>query len=139
MRLDPYSLENQTWLARAYLSDRREADAVPLFEAAIAGGWNVARVEFAGALMFGNDLPADPPRAVALFRDAASEGYAPGEAGIGFAYEYGLGMPQDFNSAERWYRRALAHGFTDAKYQLDNLAQARTVRTTGPQRAQPQG
>src|SRR5690606_20870820 len=109
-------------------------------ETAAAGDSVLAHL-LLGQLLNG-DFGAEEPDHVAAnthFTVAAEAGFAPGEVGIALAYEYGLGMPRDYNSAEIWYRRALAHGYADAANLLDSLARTRAVPLTGPQRALPQG
>src|SRR5205085_1870512 len=85
VNLDPASLEDKTWLARAYLAAERGTDAIPLFEAAIAGGWDPANVEYGDVLLFGMGVPADPAHAVRLYREAATRDFAPAELGLGLS------------------------------------------------------
>ena len=139
VRLDAVSLENKTWLARAYLAADRGVEAVPLFEAAIAGGWDLAHVEFGDALLFGDGVAADPARAVGLYAASAARQFAPAEIGLGLAYQTGLGVPLNLSAAEWWFGKALAHGSVDAPYRLDYLAQIRATPITGAQRALPKG
>jgi TPR repeat protein len=139
VQLDEVSLENKTWLARAYLAAARSADAIPLFEAAVAGDWDPALVEFGDALMFGQNMPPDPARAFGLFAEAAGRRFGPAEVGVGLGFQYGYGVPIDFDAAERWYRRALDRGHADAQYSLTGLDYARSFPLTGPQRARPRG
>ena len=139
VRLDPASIEDKNWLARAYLAADRGDDASPLFEAAIAGGWDPARVEFGDVLLFGLGVPSDPARAFQLYREAAIRNFAPAELGLGLSYQNGLGVPTDLAAAEKWYRRSLAHGYANAQYSLDSLAQTNATPLSGPQRALPKG
>ncbi len=37
------------------------------------------------------------------YRQSAAPGYALGEANVGFLYSKGLGVPQDYKEAVRWY------------------------------------
>lgn len=54
------------------------------------------------------------PRLVAL----AKRGNAHAQAELGFAYEYGYGVPQDYAVAVLWYRRAAERGDATAQYLL---------------------
>jgi myo-inositol 2-dehydrogenase/D-chiro-inositol 1-dehydrogenase len=77
----------------------RGTDAIPLFEAAIAGGWDPARVEYGGVLLFGMGVPADSSRAVDLYREAATRNFAPAELGLGLIFQSGKGLPVDLDAA----------------------------------------
>jgi TPR repeat protein len=55
----------------------------------------------------GNGVPKDLTQAVQWFQKAAAQGDPRGCAGLGRAYEKGLGgMPQDRDKAIEWYRKA---------------------------------
>jgi TPR repeat protein len=84
-------------------------------------------------------VPADPGRAFGLYREAAIRNFAPAELGLGLSYQNGLGVPTDLAAAEKWYRRSLAHGYANAQYSLDSLAQTNATPLSGPQRALPKG
>jgi tetratricopeptide (TPR) repeat protein len=53
---------------------------------------------------------------VAEDRAAAEQGNAEAQFRLGVCYEAGLGVPQDYAEAARWYRKAAEHG--NAKAQL---------------------
>jgi TPR repeat protein len=139
VRLDPNSLEDRTWLARAYLAAGRGEEAVRLLEAAIAGDWDPALVELGDALVYGAGVPADPARAFSLYGEAAGRRFGPAELGLGISYQLGLGVPADLNQAEQWFRRALAHGYANAQPSLDTLQHLRANPIGGPQRAMLKG
>lgn len=52
----------------------------------------------------------NPQRAMELYRKAVSQGYALAETGIGFLYDNGLGVPQDYTLAYEHYSKAAAAG-----------------------------
>ena len=56
--------------------------------------------------------------AVSWFRRAAEQGYAPGQAALGFMYARGSGVQQDDAEAVRWHRRAADQGNARAQNNL---------------------
>ena len=48
-----------------------------------------------------------------------------GENEIAFAYEYGKGVPQNYDEAAKWYRKAAGHGLAEAQRNLEILAARR--------------
>jgi TPR repeat protein len=52
----------------------------------------------------------DYPRAVKSFGPAAERGNARAQAYLGFMYQYGRGVPQNYGLAQYWYRRAAEQG-----------------------------
>jgi Sel1 repeat len=69
-------------------------------------------VEYVGA-----GILATPPR----FRKAAEQGEAGAQRELGFAHEFGQGVPLDFTQAAVWYRKAAEQGDANAQYQLGRL------------------
>lgn len=67
-------------------------------------------------LLAGN--PEDEQRACDLFRQAADKGYAASQYRLGYCYESGQGVEQDFSVANQWYERAADQGHVDAQYKL---------------------
>ena len=53
--------------------------------------------------------------AAELFRRAADKGDANGQFFIGLSYEMGRGVPQEKSEAEKWLRKAAAHGSANAQ------------------------
>ena len=51
----------------------------------------------------------------------AEKGDAEGQNNVGFLYERGLGVSQDYNQAEAWYMKASAQGLASAKHNLAML------------------
>jgi hypothetical protein len=56
--------------------------------------------------------------ASALMRKAADAGYAAAMNGMGFSYEMGRGVTQDFAEALRWYRRGASAGNSAAMHRI---------------------
>lgn len=52
----------------------------------------------------------NPQRAMELYRKAVAQGYALAETGIGFLYDNGLGVPQDYKLAYAHYSKAADAG-----------------------------
>jgi len=46
---------------------------------------------------------------------AAEQGFAKAQFNLGFAYDNGLGVPQDYVSAQMWLTLAAAQGFEEAQ------------------------
>ncbi|MGH6931197.1 MAG: tetratricopeptide repeat protein, partial [Dongiaceae bacterium] len=67
----------------------------------------------------GLGVTADDRVAAENFLRAAELGHAGGQAAIGYAYDFGLGVPHDPALAERWYARGTASGSIMA---MNNLA-----------------
>lgn len=66
-------------------------------------------------------LKTQPARAVAACRHLAERGDAAGEARLGFLYQAGLGVQQDFAAAAQWYRLAARQGNAAAQNNLGSL------------------
>jgi TPR repeat protein len=62
--------------------------------------------------------PESQKRACELFRDAAAKGYAGSEYRLGYCYETGRGVVQNFSTANEWYEKAANQGYVDAQYKL---------------------
>jgi TPR repeat protein len=59
-----------------------------------------------------------------LFREAAGQGNALGQANLGYAYETGRGgLPQNDKQAAEWYRKAAEQGNASAQAALNSLEQ----------------
>jgi hypothetical protein len=52
----------------------------------------------------------DMAAAARVFREAAERGHARAQVQIGWHYEFGRGVPRDYDEAWKWYRRAAAQG-----------------------------
>ena len=60
-------------------------------------------------------------KALPLFEEAAKQGYAPAEFKVGYMYEYGLGVPQDYSKAAYWIKKAEKQRYTKGEYYIDEL------------------
>ena len=54
-------------------------------------------------------------------RQAAEQGHAEAQNGLGLAYEDGRGVPQDQQEAAKWYRKAAGQGHAGAQYQIGGM------------------
>jgi TPR repeat protein len=66
-------------------------------------------------------LKSNPKRAVGACRHLAEQGDPVGEARLGYLYQAGLGVEQDFATAARWYRLAADRGNVAAQNNLGSL------------------
>jgi TPR repeat protein len=71
-----------------------------------------------GAVAFSH---GDYVRAARQLGPAAQLGNARAQAMLGFMFERGLGVPQDYGVAADWYRRAAEQGYAAAQYSLGLL------------------
>ena len=60
-------------------------------------------------------------QAAASFEQAAKQGNADAQYQLGFMYETGQGVEQDYRRAAQWYEKAAAQGHAQAQYQLGCL------------------
>jgi hypothetical protein len=71
----------------------------------------------------GEGVPADGPRAIALFRESAAEGETRAYAAIGDLYAQGEVVPEDQVEANAWYAEAGRHGDGKALFKLGEAYQ----------------
>ncbi|RYE07630.1 MAG: sel1 repeat family protein [Hyphomicrobiales bacterium] len=124
LQFNATSLGDKVWLARAYAKAERYDEALPLLEEGISGGNVLAETVLADLLIRGTGVEANPPRAIALYLNAAGSSFAPAQYGLGVAYAEGLGVAADSQAAIGWFRQALEQGMDDAQAQIDLLAGA---------------
>ena len=67
----------------------------------------------AGAQTVSTDTPA-----IAALRVKANAGDADAQHNLGYAYDIGQGVPQDYAQAAAWYRKAAEQGHADAQFNL---------------------
>ncbi len=60
-------------------------------------------------------------QAAAIFTPLAERGAPSAQAYLGFMYETGRGVPQNYTDAAMWYRRAAEQGDSLAQYSLGQL------------------
>jgi uncharacterized protein len=77
-----------------------------------------AQSSAAGAAAFGR---GDYVRAARLLGPAAQLGNAKAQAMLGFMFEHGLGVPQDYGVAAVWYKQAAEQNYASAQYSLGLL------------------
>jgi TPR repeat protein len=66
-------------------------------------------------------LKSNPKRAVGACRHLAERGDPVGEARLGYLYQAGLGVQQDFAAAAQWYRLSADQGNIAAQNNLGSL------------------
>lgn len=75
-----------------------------------------ARQEFAAAEGYFNI--EEYGEAAKLYRQAAEQGYAPAQFGMGVLYDIGRGVAQDYKLALSWYTKAAEQGYAKAQNNL---------------------
>ena len=63
----------------------------------------------------------DAPRVVAACRRLAEQGDAAAASHLGWFYDGGKGVPQDYAEAEKWYLKAADQGYAKAEFNLGVL------------------
>jgi TPR repeat protein len=71
-----------------------------------------------GLRLLQTENPESEKRACELFREAAAKGYAGSQYRLGYCYETGRGVVQNFSTANEWYEKAANQGYVDAQYKL---------------------
>lgn len=62
--------------------------------------------------------PEQERKGCELFLRAAEKGYAPAQYRLGYCYESGKGVEQNYTTANQWYAKAGEQGHVDAQYKL---------------------
>jgi TPR repeat protein len=65
----------------------------------------------------------DITKAFAWFYKAALENYVDAQYQVGYFYDEGLGVPQDYKLAMEWYQKAADNGNISAQYNVGCLYQ----------------
>ncbi len=58
------------------------------------------------------------PENIRTYKEGAAKGEPWAQEALGFLYSWGLGLPQDFDEAIKWYKKAAEGGFPEAQYHL---------------------
>ena len=62
-----------------------------------------------------------PTKIMRVWRKAADEGHSSAQSLLGFCYETGTGVTQDYKTAAAWYTKAAAKGYANAQFNLGVL------------------
>jgi uncharacterized caspase-like protein len=82
-------------------------------------GFADAQNDFGDMYYYGRDVPQSDTEAVQWYRKAADQGFALGQANLGFMYDKGRGgLAQNYTDAVKWNRLAADQGFAHAQYNL---------------------
>lgn len=73
----------------------------------------------------GNKVPQDFEKSFLLNSQAAHAGYRDAILAMGWYYLGGVGVPQDDEMAEKWYRKSARHGEPKAMFSLGRIFYAR--------------
>ena len=83
-----------------------------------AGG--IANPKYEKTFVFTNDfsallpdIPETAPPGEPLLQSEAARGNSIAQDGLGYVYQYGMGLPQDRSQAVHWYQKAAAQGNSD--------------------------
>ena len=68
--------------------------------------------------VFGQDGTKVIPEKVRDWTRQAEQGNADAQFNLGFMYEYGKGVPQDYQQAAKWYKLAANQGHAYGQYNL---------------------
>jgi TPR repeat protein len=102
---------------------RDPAAALHWMQAAVAQNEPLAEHELGYVYEYGRSgnyaaygVADDWDEAARLWKASASQGVVVGEFDLGRAYQYGIGVPVDINTAIYWYDKAAAQGHAQAQY-----------------------
>ncbi len=70
----------------------------------------------------GKNVPEDAEKSFALNSKAAHGGYREAVLAMGWYYLGGVGVPQDYVKAKKWYRKSARHGEPKAMFSLGRIA-----------------
>ena len=110
--------QNDTEALRWYEQVVKQEGAKPGSAGMNAGVQDILTTLFAKA--GGADMKGDAESAVWL-SNAAEQGFAVAQYGLGVMYEKGLGVPQNDAEAEKWYRKAAEQGSEEARMALEAM------------------
>ena len=92
----------------------RAADLPPPAEAE-------TQFQSAKTLIQADNPDRDPMKAFVLMKQAADQGYAEAESGLGFLYSAGIGTPRNDSQAVVWLKKAADKGVAKAEYNLGRM------------------
>jgi len=129
----------QSWLGQLYFAGEKgfpkdQHEAVKWFQKAADGG-DVAAQKILGDMYFGGlgDVEKNMGEALRLYRAAADQGFLPAQQTLGFIYINGASVPQNFDEAARWYKKAAAeHDDAGAKAALFDLLSWQKINAPSP-------
>lgn len=112
------------------------AEAARLLQRAADAGSAEAQYELALQYEKGRGVDPDPVRALALYRQSADQDYADALNDMGFFYYQGmLGLPQDRQTALRYFERAADLRHPQAMYNFAALIDDGLIPGKGPEEA----
>lgn len=113
----PDELRFHYQLARALHRAGEIREAMNIYKFAADGGYFEAEVQLIGLFMR-EELPIPVQEGVTWVVRMAEDDHAWAQTGLGFLYEVGRGVQQDYGTAARWYRRAAEKDEPTAQYRL---------------------
>ena len=113
----PDELRFHYQLARALYRAGETREALNIYKFAAEGGYFEAEVQLAGLFMR-EELPIPEREGVNWVARMAQDNHAWAQTVLGFLYEVGRGVEQDYGTAARWYRKAAEKDEPTAQYRL---------------------
>lgn len=99
--------------------DQKTKDLVELLESKVVEGHAGAEYYLGNILLYGlYDWPANKSRGIELLTRAAEAGIANAQYNLAASYKIGNGVPQNQETATRWYKLAAERGHIEAHTQL---------------------
>ena len=78
------------------------------------------------------DKDGDPEMATKLMLIAANKGVKQAQFDVAIGYEMGKGVPQNYEEAAKWYRKAAAQGVKEAQDNLNELINEGKIKSASP-------
>lgn len=121
-RTEAGEIEQMTLVeANAALAARSYGAAFELLKRDYETGSAAAGLRLAEMSARGAGAPADPARALEIYRSLAKEGEVTAEFYLGTFWENGIGTSVDFEQAKGWFQRAAARDYLPAIFSLGAL------------------
>lgn len=112
------------------------AGALHWYEKAVAQNFPAAQYNLAFALEKGNQFKQDLPRAIALYKAAATHPpFNLPQFRLGEIYRTGKGVARDTVEAANWYRQAAMRGHAESQYRLATMVEDGSAGANDPREA----
>lgn len=106
-----------------YGVEKDYAEAVKWYQKAADQGNATALFNLGECYENGYGFEVDYSMAVRLYRESAEKGFAAAQRHLGLCYENGLGVTLNYAEAKKWFQKALESGSSEAKDDLDRIAE----------------
>ena len=109
---DPNDLFILAYYGRALLKAERKVEALRMVQKSADGGNPMGLRMLGNAYENGDGVPANKAKGVALYRQAAEQGFTWAEFDLGRVLLNGIGVQEDDDEAARWLQKAAEVGLT---------------------------